>query len=44
MADLMDESADDFATCEAMDMGVPYTDFYIIIILLCSGLSIHLIG
>jgi aldehyde dehydrogenase (NAD+) len=38
MADLMDERADDFATREAMDMGMPYTDFRNIIMPHCSGL------
>lgn len=38
MADLMDERADDFAIREAMDMGMPYTDFRTIIMPHCSGL------
>jgi len=38
MADLMDERADDFAIREAMDMGMPYTDFRSIIMPHCSGL------
>ena len=38
MADLMDERSDDFAVREAMDMGIPYTDFRSIIMPHCSGL------
>ncbi|MCD0481502.1 aldehyde dehydrogenase family protein [Streptacidiphilus sp. ASG 303] len=38
MADLLDERADDFALREAMDMGMPYTDFRTIIMPHCSGL------
>lgn len=38
MADLMDERADDFAIREAMDMGMPYSDFRAIIMPHCSGL------
>ncbi len=38
IADLMDERADDFAIREAMDMGMPYTDFRSIIMPHCSGL------
>src|ERR1700730_5103530 len=38
MADLMDERADDFALREAMDMGIPYSDFRNIIMPHCSGL------
>ena len=38
MADLLDERADDFAIREAMDMGMPYTDFRSIIMPHCSGL------
>ena len=38
MADLMDERADDLAIREAMDMGMPYTDFRTIIMPHCSGL------
>ena len=38
MADLLDERADDFAVREAMDMGMPYTDFRTIIMPHCSGL------
>lgn len=38
MADLMDERAEDFAIREAMDMGMPYTDFRTIIMPHCSGL------
>jgi aldehyde dehydrogenase (NAD+) len=38
MADLMDERADDFAIREAMDMGMPYSDFRTIIMPHCSGL------
>ena len=38
MADLMDERADDFALREAMDMGMPYSDFRNIIMPHCSGL------
>jgi acyl-CoA reductase-like NAD-dependent aldehyde dehydrogenase len=38
MADLMDERSDDFAIREAMDMGMPYTDFRSIIMPHCSGL------
>jgi aldehyde dehydrogenase (NAD+) len=39
MADLLDERAEDFAIREAMDMGMPYTDFIAIIMPHCSGLS-----
>ncbi len=38
MADLMDERAEDFAIREAMDMGMPYSDFRAIIMPHCSGL------
>ena len=38
MADLMDARAQDFAIREAMDMGIPYTDFRNIIMPHCSGL------
>lgn len=38
MADLLDERADDFAIREAMDMGMPYTDFRSAIMPHCSGL------
>jgi aldehyde dehydrogenase (NAD+) len=38
MADLMDDRADDLAIREAMDMGMPYTDFRTIIMPHCSGL------
>jgi aldehyde dehydrogenase (NAD+) len=38
MADLMDERAEDFAIREAMDMGMPYTDFRTIIMPHCSEL------
>ena len=38
IADLMDERAEDFAMREAMDMGMPYTDFKSIIMPHCSGL------
>ncbi|MEI8144427.1 MAG: aldehyde dehydrogenase family protein [Alphaproteobacteria bacterium] len=38
MADLMDERAEDFAIREAMDMGMPYSDFRSIIMPHCSGL------
>jgi aldehyde dehydrogenase (NAD+) len=38
MADLLDERADDFALREAMDMGMPYSDFRNIIMPHCSGL------
>lgn len=38
VADLMDERAEDFAVREAMDMGMPYTDFKSIIMPHCSGL------
>jgi aldehyde dehydrogenase (NAD+) len=38
MADLLDERADEFALREAMDMGMPYTDFRTIIMPHCSGL------
>jgi aldehyde dehydrogenase (NAD+) len=38
MADLMDERADDFAIREAMDTGMPYSDFRAIIMPHCSGL------
>jgi aldehyde dehydrogenase (NAD+) len=38
MADLMDERADDFAIREAMDTGMPYSDFRTIIMPHCSGL------
>jgi aldehyde dehydrogenase (NAD+) len=38
MADLMDQRAEDFAIREAMDMGMPYTDFRSIIMPHCSGL------
>ena len=38
MADLLDERADDFAIREAMDMGMPYTDFRAAIMPHCSGL------
>lgn len=38
MADLMDERAEDFAIREAMDMGMPYSDFRGIIMPHCSGL------
>jgi aldehyde dehydrogenase (NAD+) len=38
MADLLDERADDFALREAMDMGIPYSDFRNIIMPHCSGL------
>jgi aldehyde dehydrogenase (NAD+) len=38
MADLMDARADDFAIREAMDMGMPYTDFRDTIMPHCSGL------
>lgn len=38
MADLMDERADDFAIREAMDMGMPYSDFIRIVMPHCSGL------
>jgi aldehyde dehydrogenase (NAD+) len=38
MADLLDERADDFALREAMDMGMPYTDFRSTIMPHCSGL------
>jgi aldehyde dehydrogenase (NAD+) len=38
MADLLDERADDFAIREAMDMGMPYTDFRSVIMPHCSGL------
>ena len=38
MADLLDERAEDFAIREAMDMGMPYTDFRTIIMPHCSGL------
>ena len=38
MADLLDERAVDFAIREAMDMGMPYTDFRSIIMPHCSGL------
>lgn len=38
MADLMDERAEDFAIREAMDMGMPYSDFREIIMPHCSGL------
>lgn len=38
MADLMDARAEDFAIREAMDMGMPYSDFRSIIMPHCSGL------
>lgn len=38
IADLMDARAEDFAVREAMDMGMPYTDFKSIIMPHCSGL------
>jgi aldehyde dehydrogenase (NAD+) len=38
MADLMDERAADFALREAMDMGMPYSDFLATIMPHCSGL------
>ena len=38
MADLLDERADEFALREAMDMGIPYSDFRSIIMPHCSGL------
>jgi aldehyde dehydrogenase (NAD+) len=38
MADLLDERADDFAIREAMNMGMPYSDFRSIIMSHCSGL------
>ena len=38
IADLMDARAQDFAIREAMDMGIPYTDFRTIIMPHCSGL------
>jgi aldehyde dehydrogenase (NAD+) len=38
MADLLDQRADDFALREAMDMGIPYSDFRNIIMPHCSGL------
>jgi aldehyde dehydrogenase (NAD+) len=38
MADLMDERAEEFALREAMDMGMPYSDFLRIIMPHCSGL------
>ncbi len=38
MADLLDDRAEDFALREAMDMGMPYTDFLSIIMPHCSGL------
>ncbi|MBC7926718.1 MAG: aldehyde dehydrogenase family protein [Bryobacteraceae bacterium] len=38
MADLMDERAEDFASREARDMGMPYRDFLSIIMPHCSGL------
>ena len=38
MADLLDERAEDFAIREAMDMGMPYSDFRSIIMPHCSGL------
>lgn len=38
MADLLDERAEDFAIREAMDMGMPYSDFRAIIMPHCSGL------
>lgn len=40
IADLMDERADDFAIREAMDMGMPYTDFRSIIMPHCSACSV----
>lgn len=38
IADLMDERREQFALLEAMDMGMPYTDFLTIIMPHCSGL------
>jgi len=38
IADLMDERTEDFATREAMDMGMPYHDFVATIMPHCSGL------
>ena len=38
MADLMDDRVEDFAIREAMDMGMPYSDFRSIIMPHCSGL------
>ena len=38
IADLMDARAQDFAIREAMDMGIPYTDFRTTIMPHCSGL------
>ncbi len=38
IADLMDERREEFALREAMDMGMPYTDFLTIIMPHCSGL------
>jgi aldehyde dehydrogenase (NAD+) len=38
MADLLDERAHEFALLEAMDMGMPYSDFLTIIMPHCSGL------
>lgn len=38
MADLLDERTEDFAVREAMDMGMPYTDFTTSIMPHCSGL------
>src|SRR5262249_4042917 len=38
MADLLDERAEDFAIREAMDMGMPYTDFRTAIMPHCAGL------
>jgi aldehyde dehydrogenase (NAD+) len=38
IADLMDERREEFALLEAMDMGMPYTDFLTIIMPHCSGL------
>ena len=38
IADLLDERATEFALLEAMDMGMPYSDFRTIIMPHCSGL------
>ena len=38
IADLMDERREEFALLEAMDMGMPYSDFISIIMPHCSGL------
>ncbi|HEY0759227.1 MAG TPA: aldehyde dehydrogenase family protein [Acidisarcina sp.] len=38
VADLMDERREEFALLEAMDMGMPYSDFVSVIMPHCSGL------